>query len=180
MDEDIRNFIKTHGFAGRGDYYCYHISLGFYYSYSRDAYRIAEKIQDGEIIDDYEACIVLNSLKISQKTYQYFRNRLFPNLALFDTSETVIFHGCRLECGRLEGNTEIGIATAKKWMKQFYQNNRDEEKIKDILGKGDQTISGTLFTYEVAAYILYLCNESVDYRFLELDHELERGQENGD
>ena len=41
-------------------------------------------------------------------------------------------------------------------------------------------VSGIVFLYEVAVYILYLCNETVDYRFLEKGNMSERMQEDND
>ena len=170
MEDDVKNFIETHGFAGRSDYYSYHIALGFYYAYSRDAYRLSEMLHDGEVFDDLEACIVIKNLEISKRAYQYFRGKLFPNLAVFDTSEAVVFHGCRLEGGRLTGETDEAIKTAKKWMRQFYRSNSSRNKIEHILDTGEKMVSGTVFLYEVAAYILYLQGEDVNYKFLEAGH----------
>ena len=76
MEEDVKRFIYNHGFAGRGDYYSYHIALGFYYAYTRDAYHLSEKVQDGEVFDDYEACTVIRNLELAKHTYRYFRNKL--------------------------------------------------------------------------------------------------------
>ena len=66
MEEDVKRFIYNHGFAGRGDYYSYHIALGFYYAYTRDAYHLSEKVQDGEVFDDYEACTVIRNLELAK------------------------------------------------------------------------------------------------------------------
>ena len=178
MEEDVKRFIYNHGFAGRGDYYSYHISLGFYYAYTRDAYQLSEKVQDGEVFDDYEACTVIRNMELAKRAYRYFRNKLFPNLAVFDTAETVTFYGSKLENGRLTGDVTEAVKTAKKWLKQFYHKNNSFEKMSRIIEGGDKMTSGTLFLYEVSAYILYLCDETIDYRFLEAGHLSERGTGN--
>lgn len=175
MEDDVKRFIHNHGFAGRGDYYSYHIALGFYYAYTRDAYQFSEKIQNGEVFDDYEACVVIRNLELAKRAYQYFRNRLFPNFASFDTSETVEFYVSKLENGRLTGDTTEAVKTAKKWLKQFYRKNNSFEKICRIIEGGEKMTSGILFLYEVSAYILYLSNEMIDYRFLEIGQLSERG-----
>ena len=47
-----------------------------------------------------------------------------------------------------------------------------------IIEGGDKMTSGILFLYEVSAYILYLCDETIDYRFLEAGHLSDRGTGN--
>ena len=178
MEEDMTRFICNNGLSGRGYYYSYHIALGFYYAYSRDAYQLSEKVQDGEVFDDYEACAVIRNLEIAKRVYQYFRDKLFQNLAVFDTSETVTLYGCKLENGKLIGDVTEAVKTAKKWMKQFYQKNSSFDKMNNIIETGDKMTSGILFIYEVSSYILYLCNETVDYKFLEAGCLSERGKGN--
>ena len=180
MEEDMKEFIKNHGFAGRSDYYSYHIALGFYYAYSKEAYVLSEMVQDGEIFDDLEACAVVRNLEIAKRTYEHFRNKLFPDLAVFDTSETIMFQGCKLEYGKLTGQSEEAVKIAKKWLNQFYKKNSSYEKIEKLLDTNRKTVSGIVFLYEVAIYILYLCNETVDYRFLEKGNMSERMQEDND
>ena len=83
-----------------------------------------------------------------------------------------------MENGRLTGDVTEAVKTAKKWMKQFYQKNSSFDKMNNIIETGDKMTSGILFIYEVSSYILYLCNETVDYKFLEAGCLSERGKGN--
>lgn len=103
MEEDVKRFIYNHGFAGRGDYYSYHISLGFYYAYTRDAYQLSEKVQDGEVFDDYEACTVIRNLELAKRAYRYFRNKLFPNLAVLIQPRQLHFMEVNWKMADLQG-----------------------------------------------------------------------------
>ena len=75
QDEDIQKFISRHGMAQKGDYYNYHMSLGFYYAYSIDAFRYAEMIEDGELFDENEVSIVLITISATLNTihFKYYR-----------------------------------------------------------------------------------------------------------
>ena len=64
-DKDILQFISCHGMAEKGDYYNYHMSLGFYYAYSIDAFRYAEIIENGEVFDEDKVSIVIRNLYVA-------------------------------------------------------------------------------------------------------------------
>lgn len=160
-DEDILQFISCHGMSEKGDYYNYHMSLGFYYAYSIDAFRYAEMIEDGEIFDEDEVSIVIRNLYVAYKTMKYFQSLLPVSVCKFDTAETVMMAESRLEKGRLVGKKENAVQTAKKWLQRFFKHNK-YEKSSDRKG----LISQDFFLYEVAVYILYLAGEEVDYGFL--------------
>lgn len=163
QDEDIQKFISRHGMAQKGDYYNYHMSLGFYYAYSIDAFRYAEMIEDGELFDENEVSIVIRNLYVAYKTMKYFQSLLPVSVCRFDTAETVMLTESRLEKGQIVGKKENAVQTAKKWLQRFLQHNK-YGKSSDKEGKGP--ISQDFFLYEVAVYILYLAGEEVDYGFL--------------
>lgn len=162
-DKDILQFISCHGMSGKGDYYNYHMSLGFYYAYSIDAFRYAETIEDGELFDEDEVSIVIRNLYVAYKTMRYFQSLLPVSVCRFNTAETVMMAESQLEKGRIVGKKENAVQTAKKWLQRFLKHNK-YEKSSDKNRKGP--VSQDFFLYEVAVYILYLAGEEVDYGFL--------------
>ena len=165
MDQEIIGFMACHGMAGRSDYYNYHAALGFYCAYSADAFRLAEMVEDGEIFDEYEVSAVLKKLYLSYKTLRCFQQQLDLGLYRFDTAETVIITESTLEKGRITGNRENAIETARKWLDRFLRSGEHKYR-KSSDEKGDASISQDFFLYEVAVFILYLTGEEVDYHFI--------------
>lgn len=164
-DEGIQAFIKQHGMIERSDYYNYHMSLGFYYLYSVDAFHFAEMIEDGEVFDEYEVSAVVKNLYLAHETLKYFQKRLNLKINRFDTAETVAMSDSYLEKGRIMGDKENAVKTARQWLLRFLK--KTEPKIKKCPKEmGDKSISRDFFLYEVAIYILYLAGEEVDYGFL--------------
>lgn len=161
-DKDILQFISCHGMSGKGDYYNYHMSLGFYYAYSIDAFRYAEMIEDGELFDEDEVSIVIRNLYVAYKTMRYFQSLLPVSVCRFNTAETVMMAESQLEKGRIVGKKENAVQTAKKWLQRFLKHKYGKSSDKNRKGP----VSQDFFLYEVAVYILYLAGEEVDYGFL--------------
>lgn len=165
MDQEIIGFMACHGMAGWSDYYNYHAALGFYCAYSADASRLAEMVEDGGIFDEYEVSAVIKKLHLSYKTLRYFQQQLDLGLYRFDTAETVIMTESTLEKGRITGNRENAIETARKWLNRFLRSGEPKYR-KSSDEKGDASISQDFFLYEAAVFILYLAGEEVDYHFI--------------
>ena len=66
----------------------------------------------------------------------------------FDIAETITLKSCRLEAGKLIGNEEEAIRIARMWIDNYLERG------------------GTLFSFEVGVYILFLLQQEMDYRFL--------------
>ena len=115
-DKDILQFISCHGMAEKGDYYNYHMSLGFYYAYSIDAFRYAEIIENGEVFDEDKVSIVIRNLYVAYETMKYFQSLLPVSVCKFNTAETVMMAESRLEKGQIVGKKENAVQTAKKWL----------------------------------------------------------------
>ena len=157
MEDEIRKFLGQHQMLGKSDMYNYHIALGLYYAYSIDAYVLAEKIENGEIFDEYEAGVIMQYAYIAKKTLNYYQNILKFPVDQFNTAEKVCFmHGCILEKGGISGNVEAAITLAKTWVKKIRDSFSSEMVIKEK----------DMFLYEVAIYILYITGNEVDYSFL--------------
>ena len=164
-EADIQKFLRFHGMSEGSDYYKYHMSLGFYYAYSADAFRYAEIIEDGEIFDEYEVSAVIKNLHVSYKALKYFQEKLNIKICKFDTAETVTLENARLENGKIIGNKDYAVKTARKWLSRF-KKKQAAKTGKSPEGMNDKIISQDFFLYEVAVFILYLAGEEIDYGFL--------------
>jgi len=163
-EKDILNFMNNHGMQEEGDFYNYHIALGYYYAYSVDAFRFAEMIETGEVFDEYEAAATMKSLYVAHKTLRYFQSQQGMNLYIFDVSESVIMGDSSLEKGQIKGDIKSAIRTARQWLSQFQKRNRD--KAYKGFSEREEVVLKDFFLYEVAIYILYIAGEVVDYSFL--------------
>lgn len=160
MEDNIKKFMKEHGMAGKGDVENYHMALGFYYAYSVDAYRLAEQLDNGEIFDEYEVSAVIKLLILAHETVQFFQKKLQLQVNQFDTSETVCFLNGTLKEGKITGDIENAVDTAKKWLRRFHSRSSSKNR------EGSAT-QQDFFLYEAALYIMYATGKEVDYRFLE-------------
>lgn len=162
---DIREFLRLHGMSEGSDYYKYHMSLGLYYAYSADAFRYAEMVEDGEIFDEYEVSAVIKNLHASYKALKYFKEKLNIEICKFNAAETVTLKEARLENGRIIGNKNHAVTTARKWLSRF-KTKQAANTGKSPEGMNNKVISQDFFLYEVAVFILYLAGEEIDYGFL--------------
>lgn len=167
LDDEIKKFMACHGMVGCSDYYNYHAALGFYCAYSADAFRLAEMVEDGEVFDEYEVSAVIRNLYLSYKVLRYFQELLDIKLYRFDTAETVVMAESILEKGKITGNRDNAVETARKWLNRFLRSG--EPKYRKSSGEmRDASVSQDFFLYEVAIFILYLEKEEIAYHFLQL------------
>ena len=164
-DTDVQEFLRFHGMSAGNDDYNYHMSLGFYYAYSADAFRYAELIEDGEIFDEYEVSAVVKNLHVSYQALKYFQNKLNIGNYEFDTAETVTLEEARLENGRIIGNKDHAVKTARGWLARF-KKRQAANTGKSSDGMKEKSISQDFFLYEVAVFILYLAGEEIVYVFI--------------
>lgn len=141
-------FLAKHGIIPTDDFAGYHYAYALYAFYMIDAMRQAEEVEDGLCFDEDEIAVTLENLKKAQQTMQHYRRRLDLPYPEFDIAETISLKGCRLEQGRLIGNGEEAAETAGMWYSDYLSEK------------------GSLFSFEVGIYILFLLGKEVDYSFL--------------
>ena len=141
-------FLTKHGIRLTDGFANYHYAYALYAWYMIESMQMAWDIEDGLCFDEDEAGILLDNLSQAQAAMQYFRaGQRSPHME-FDIAETIALKGCRLEAGMIKGSKEEAARIARMW-------------IEDYLERG-----GTLFSFEVAVYILFLLQQEVDYSFL--------------
>ncbi len=145
MQED---FLTKHGIRARNNFVAYHYAYGLYVLYMIESMQLAENIQDGLYFDEKLAIVLLDNLSQAQKTMQYYRGKMEVSHTQFDIAETITLKSCRLEAGKLIGNEEEAIRIARMWIDNYLEKD------------------GTLFSFEVGVYILFLLQQEMDYRFL--------------
>lgn len=141
-------FLTKHGIRLTDNFANYHYAYALYAWYMIESMQMAEDMEDGLCFDEDEIEILLDNLSQAQAAMQYFRIGQKSPHAEFDIAETIALKGCRLEAGIIKGSEEEAVRIARMW-------------IEDYLERG-----GTLFSFEVAIYILFLLQQEVDYSFL--------------
>ena len=141
-------FLVKHGIKPADDFMAYHYAYGLYALYMMESMQLAEDIEDGLYFDEEAAAILLENLAKAQATMRYFRRKMKETHAEFDIAETIALKGCRLEAGKLIGSEEEAVWIARMWIRNYLEKE------------------GTLFSFEVGAYILFLLQQEIDYGFL--------------
>ena len=142
-------FLAKHGIKPKTDFAAYHYAYSMYVLYMIEAMQLAEYIEDGLYFDESAAVVLLENLAQAQEVMQHFRAKMEAPHAEFDIAETITLKGCRLEAGKLIGSEEEAVRIARMWIRNY-------------LEKG-----GTLFSFEVGIYILFLLQQEIDYSFLD-------------
>ena len=142
------DFLTKHGIRPKNNFVAYHYAYGLYVMYMIESMQLAENIQDGLYFDEKLAIVLLDNLSQAQKTMQYYRGKMEVSHTQFDIAETITLKSCRLEAGKLIGNEEEAIRIARMWIDNYLEKD------------------GTLFSFEVGVYILFLLQQEMDYRFL--------------
>lgn len=155
MEQEIKKFMENHQMIGNSDACNYHMALGFYYAYSADAYRLAEMLENGELFDEMEVSIVIMNLYVAENTLRYFQKKLGLPAGRFRTSETICFKKGKLELGKLTGDVEDILATAKQWLPERRTKSDEIYSLRQI------------FLYEAALWIFYLAGKEINYYFLD-------------
>lgn len=141
-------FLSKHGIRPKNNFIAYHYAYGLYVLYMIDAMQLAEDIKDGLYFDETAAIVLLENLSQAQNTMQYYRKKMDTAYAEFDVAETISLKGCRLEAGKLIGSEEEAVRIARMWIENYKERG------------------GTLFSFEVGIYILFLLQQEIDYSFL--------------
>lgn len=141
-------FLSKHGIRPKNNFIAYHYAYGLYALYMIDAMQLAEDIKDGLYFDETAAIVLLENLSQAQNTMQYYRKKMDTAYAEFDVAETISLKGCRLEAGKLIGSEEEAVRIARMWIENYKERG------------------GTLFSFEVGIYILFLLQQEIDYSFL--------------
>ena len=93
------------------------------------------------------------NLYVAENTLRYFQKKLGLPTDRFRTSETICFNKGKLELGKLTGDVEDILATAKKWLPKQRKKTDDVYSLREI------------FLYEAALWIFYLAGKEVNYYF---------------
>ena len=141
-------FLAKHGIFPVDDFAGYHYAYALYALYMIDAMHHAEEVEDGLCFDEDEIAVVLENLKQAQQTMRHYRRKMDIPFPEFDLAETISLKGCRLEKGRIVGNDEEAAEAARMWVRDYLYEN------------------GSIFSFEVGIYILFLLQKEVDYSFL--------------
>lgn len=141
-------FLARHGIMPEDDFAGYHYAYALYAFYMIDAMQKAEEVEDGLLFDEDEVAVLLVNLKQAQQTMRHFRRKLNIPFPEFDIAETISLKGCRLEEGRLIGSSDEAAQTAGMWYNDYLHEK------------------GSVFSFEVGIYILFLLDKEVDYSFL--------------
>ena len=141
-------FLIKHGIQLTDNFANYHYAYALYAWYMIESMQMAEDIEDGLCFDEDEVEILLDNLSQAQAAMRYFRIGQKVPHAEFDIAETISMKGCRLEAGIIKGSEEEAARIARMWIEDYFEK------------------SGTLFSFEVGVYILFLLQQEVDYGFL--------------
>lgn len=141
-------FLTRHGIPLTDTFANYHYAYALYAWYMIESMQMAEDIEDGLCFDEDEVEVLLDNLSQAQAAMQYFRIRQKVPHEVFDVAETIALKGCRLEAGIIKGSEEEAVRIARMWIEDYLEGG------------------GTLFSFEVAIYILFLLQQEVDYSFL--------------
>lgn len=143
--EDIESFLHKHSIFAFDDYTGYHYAYALYVLYLIAAMALAEDVEDGMCFDEVEAAVLLKNLSEAEKVLIFFREKMNMAFGGFDIAEKITLKGCRLEKGKIIGDTKEAAQIARMWIHDY-----SDEKI-------------NLFVYEVGIYILFLLQREIDY-----------------
>ncbi len=141
-------FLARHGILPADNFAGYHYAFALYAFYMIDAMQKAEEVEDGLCFDEDEIAVLLDNLKQAQQTMRQYRRKLKIPFPEFDIAETVAMKGCRLEKGRIIGSGDEAAETAGMWYDDYLHEK------------------GSVFSFEVGIYILFLLGKDIDYSFL--------------
>lgn len=143
-------FLADHGIRPGNVFTNYHYAYALYIWYMVESIQAAEEIEDGLYFDDLETAVLLDGLSKAFDAMRHFRCGMQEKHAMFDVAETIAMKGCRLEGGRLIGDSKGAVAIATTWVRRYVEK-----------GIG-------LFCFEVGIYILFWLHQDVDYQFVSL------------
>lgn len=136
-------FLKKHMLKSRIPEYTYEYCVILYYEYLVEGLTEAEKIENGEVFDEYWDIALIREMQEAQEVIRFMKKSLNHKTELYDISEQITFPGGRLNAGVFTGDPTAAIAAAKEWIVN-YQYRMDNP-----------------FLFEVGVYILTLLGEEI-------------------
>ena len=131
-------FLARHGILPADNFAGYHYAYALYAFYMIDAMQKAEEVEDGLCFDEDEIAVLLDNLKQAQQTMRQYRRKLKIPFPEFDIAETVA----------MIGSGDEAAETAGMWYDDYLHEK------------------GSVFSFEVGIYILFLLGKDIDYSFL--------------
>lgn len=123
----------------------YESILALYNLYLIKAMKVAEDIEDGLVVDESEAIIILKELENIKRFLTLIKKETKIKEDMFDISELINFPDCKLENGKLEGKIESALKAARKWIQDYNKDKKLEDQ----------------FKYEVGIYLSLLCKKEI-------------------
>ena len=142
----MEKFLKKHMLQIRIPEYIYQHCVYLYYEYLVEGLREAEKMEYGEVFDEFRLIALVNEMQEAQEVIRFMKGSLGHETDLYDISEELTFPGGRLIGGIFTGDTTAAIAAAKDWI-ATYQNRMDNP-----------------FLFEVGVYLLTLLDEEIEIK----------------
>lgn len=139
----VKQFLKKHMLKGQIPEYVYEYCVFLYYEYLVEGFLEAEKIENGEVFDEFWVIALVKEMQEAQEVIRFMKKSLNHKTELYDVGEQITFPGGRLKAGVFTGDTTAAVAAAKEWIAS-YQCRLDNP-----------------FLFEAGVYILTLLGEEV-------------------
>lgn len=139
--EQVERFLGRHMLKSHPPEYAYQCCAWLYYAYLAEGLQEAQKIEDGEVFDEFRNVALVNELKEAHESLRAVKRLLKHKTDLYDISEQLTFPGGRVKAGVFTGDSTAAVAAARQWVSS-YQNRPNKP-----------------FLFEVGIYILMLMGE---------------------
>lgn len=141
--ERVNQFLRKHMLKSRIPEHVYEYCVFLYYEYLVEGFLEAEKIENGEVFDEFWVIALVKEMQEAQEVIRFMKKSLNHKTELYDVSEQITFPGGRLNAGVFTGDPTAAVAAAKEWIAS-YQCRLDNP-----------------FLFEAGVYILTLLGEEV-------------------
>lgn len=142
----VEQFLKKHMLKSSIPEYTYQYCVFLYYEYLVDGLSEAEKIENGEVFDEFRIIALVNEMQEAWEVIQIMKKSLKHKTKLYDISEQITFPGGCLAAGIFTGDTTAAAAAAREWIVN-YQYRMDNP-----------------FLFEAGVYILTLLGEEIEIK----------------
>ena len=144
--EQVCYFLSRHMIQSSMPETVYRYCVLLYYSYRVEGLKEAQKMEDGEVFDEFRMIALIHEVKDAQDNVQIMKKMLGHKTDLYDISEQITFPGGRLRAGIYTGDPSAAISAAKSWVATY------------------QIKMESPFLFETGVYILTLLGEEIVIR----------------
>lgn len=141
--EQVNQFLKKHMLKSWIPEHVYEYCVFLYYEYLVEGFSEAEKIENGEVFDEFRVIALVNEMQKAQEVIRFMKKSLNHKTELYDVSEQITFPGGRLNAGVFTGDPGAAVAAAREWIASY-------------LYRMDNP-----FLFEVGVYVLTLLGEEI-------------------